>query len=289
MAHTANKYTTGKYYVTGVISRVVNTTYGNVYIQDAEGNEFYVYGLYSADGKTRYDALTSKPGVGDEITVWGVIGTYDAKAAQMKSGWIDEIVACNHEYVVDESKSYDATCKVDGVITKVCSVCNLNTITETIPALGHDTDNGTCGRCGEEIGGAAELVEVTKNLSFASTATRVSQNSTKQVWEQNGITLINDKDKSTSAVANYSNPVRLYQGSKVTITAEGSITKIVFKCNASKYVSPCQTSLKNAGYTVTVSGNNVTVTFTEPVDSVTFSCSAQIRFNSIDVTYLSAQ
>ena len=290
MAHTANNYTTGKYYVTGVISRVINTTYGNVYIQDAEGNEFYVYGLYSADGKTRYDALTSKPGVGDEITVWGVIGTYDAKAAQMKSGWIDEIVACNHEYVVDESKSYDATCKVDGVITKVCSVCNLNTITETIPALGHDTDNGTCGRCGEEIGGT-DLVEVTKTITFDDKSKRTSYSTSKQVWEENGIIVTNDKSASTSNVGDYVKPARFYASSKLTITADGAITKIVFDCNSSSYATALKNSIGTVtGATVTVSSDKVTVTFSEAVDSfVIAKLTAQVRMDGMTITYLSAQ
>ena len=152
LAHASNTYTTDKYYVTGVIVEIANETFGNVYIQDEEGNKFYIYGLYSADGKTQYNALASKPGVGDEITVWGVIGTYDGKTAQMKSGWIDEIVACEHVYEV--TKEVEATCTANGSITKVCTVCELNTITETIEALGHTTEEGTCEKCGEEIGGS---------------------------------------------------------------------------------------------------------------------------------------
>jgi hypothetical protein len=35
-----DKYTTAKYYVTGYISSIANTQYGNVYIVDDEGNEY---------------------------------------------------------------------------------------------------------------------------------------------------------------------------------------------------------------------------------------------------------
>ena len=38
------------YLVAGIITEVYNTTYGNLYIEDAEGNTLYIYGLYSADG-----------------------------------------------------------------------------------------------------------------------------------------------------------------------------------------------------------------------------------------------
>ena len=94
-----NTYTDAKYYVTGVITRIVNTTYGNFYIKDDSGKEFYVYGLYSANGSTRYDAMTTKPGVGDEVTIYGIIGVYNS-AAQMKNAWLDELVVHTHDYSV---------------------------------------------------------------------------------------------------------------------------------------------------------------------------------------------
>lgn len=81
-----NEYTEGKYYVTGVITDVYNTTFGNMKIADANGTEFTVYGTYSADGATRYDSLATKPVVGDTVTVYGVIGKFNAP--QMKNGWI---------------------------------------------------------------------------------------------------------------------------------------------------------------------------------------------------------
>jgi len=146
LAHAKGTYTAGKYYITGVITSIANATYGNVYVQDAEGNTFYIYGLWSYDGKTRYDALATKPGVGDEITVWGVIGTYDTKSAQMKDGWIDDFVVCEHVY--EETERIEATCETAGSITKVCSICKLNTITEKIPA-GHKYENGKCSVCGQ--------------------------------------------------------------------------------------------------------------------------------------------
>ncbi len=82
-----NSYTEGKYYVTGIITEVYNTTYGNMYIKDASGNILTIYGSYSEDGETRYDKLADKPVAGDTITVYGIIGQYNG-TAQMKNGWI---------------------------------------------------------------------------------------------------------------------------------------------------------------------------------------------------------
>ena len=84
-----NQYTDGKVVITGTITEVQNTTYGNVVIADAEGNSILVYGLYNANGTVRYDAMTKAPAVGDTITVLGIVGKYND--AQMKNGWL---VAC---------------------------------------------------------------------------------------------------------------------------------------------------------------------------------------------------
>ena len=59
-------------------------------IKDAEGNILTVYGTWSADGNTRFDALEKKPAVGDTIKVYGIIGQYNG-TPQMKNGWIIEI------------------------------------------------------------------------------------------------------------------------------------------------------------------------------------------------------
>ena len=69
-----------------MITEVKNATYGNVYITDGEGNFLYVYGLNSADGSTRYDAMNPKPDEGDTVTLYGVIGMYTDP--QMKAAWV---------------------------------------------------------------------------------------------------------------------------------------------------------------------------------------------------------
>ena len=84
-----NGYTSGKYYVTGVITEVYQSTYGNMYIADENGNILTIYGTYSADGSVRYDAMTVKPVAGDTVTIYGIVGQYNG-VAQIKSGWITQ-------------------------------------------------------------------------------------------------------------------------------------------------------------------------------------------------------
>ena len=85
MAH--NTYTEIKFKVTGEISSVYNTTFGNMKIVDADGNELTLYGTYNEDGTVRYDAMDVKPVEGDTITIYGILGQYNG-TPQIKNGWI---------------------------------------------------------------------------------------------------------------------------------------------------------------------------------------------------------
>lgn len=122
-------------------------------------------------------------------------------------------------------------------------------------------------------------------LSFASTNQRTSLSTTKQVWQQNGITLTNDKGSSTSNVGDYANPARFYKSSKITVEAPGNITTIKFVCNNSTYATALKSSI---GESATANGSNVTVILNG--SSTTFTIAAlseQVRMNSLTVSYVS--
>ncbi len=70
-----NATTTASYYVKGRIVSIESATYGNLYIEDENGDRFYIWGIYDKKG-TRYDAMTDKPQVGDTIVVTGVLKKY---------------------------------------------------------------------------------------------------------------------------------------------------------------------------------------------------------------------
>ena len=82
-------FTEGKYYVSGVITSITSTMYGNMTISDGT-NEIYVYGTFDADGTNRFDAMANQPKVGDTVTVYGIIGFYNM--AELKNAWIVEII-----------------------------------------------------------------------------------------------------------------------------------------------------------------------------------------------------
>ena len=68
------------YMVTGVIDEIANPTFGNLYINDGEGNRLYVYGCYpgyGATGDNRKNFLeTAGIKVGDVLTMIGYKDTY---------------------------------------------------------------------------------------------------------------------------------------------------------------------------------------------------------------------
>ena len=119
-------------------------------------------------------------------------------------------------------------------------------------------------------------------LSFANKANRTVFTTSQQVWEQNGVKLINDKGSSTSDVADYAGPARFYKSSKLTVEYAG-MTKIEFTCNNGSYATALKSSITTG--TVTVNGSVVTVELGAAADSYVISSlsGGQVRMDSLTV------
>lgn len=157
-------YTTQKYYITGIVTNVYNTTYGNLYLKDADGNQICIYGLYTWDKAVRYDKMDYKPVEGDELTVYTVLGMYGT-TAQGKDAWMDEVVAHEHDY---KAVVTDPGCLTEGYTTHTCSICKDSYVDTKVEALGHTTDAGECERCGLTIGGDAPVVGTLAEFTFGA-------------------------------------------------------------------------------------------------------------------------
>ena len=126
--------------------------------------------------------------------------------------------------------------------------------------------------------------QVTATLTFDSKDKRTEYSTSKQVWEENGIKLTNDKEKSTTNVGDYANPARFYKNSTIKIEAPGYITKIEFNSVTGEKFDFLKDLLPNAS----VNGAIITEVYDGSSTSVSYSLTTgQIQLNSITVTYSS--
>ena len=120
-------------------------------------------------------------------------------------------------------------------------------------------------------------------ISFADVANRTSFSGDAQVWEQNGIKFTNEKAASTNNVADYSNPVRCYQNSNITIEHAKEMTKLVITTAGGKNFNTMTTV---AGATIVIDGTNVTITLDTPATSLTITkLLNQVRISTIEVYF----
>ena len=303
------------YTLTGTITSVTNSTYGNFYLNDGTG-EVLIYGLVGPNAESKYWA-NSGAKVGDDITVKTIrteynnapqgknatfvevktpgtlaFWSFDASAASFTAAGGEKtinvsIYNATSEVVVASNNAQFSAAYANGVLT-ISALEN----TEFEAVEGEITV--TCGSLSQVIGvsqaaavasGGEEKTEVTKELSFVA-ANRDSWDTSKQTWKVEGVTLVNEKGSSTSAVADYVNPARFYKSSKITVTADGNITTIVFDCNSTSYATALKSSITDAN--VSVSSDKVTVTLDGSSNEFVIASltGGQVRMDSMTVTYL---
>ncbi len=187
---------------------------------------------------------------------------------------------CTHKYT---SVVVKPNCISGGFTTYTCSLCGDTYTGDKTNATGHKYSSGKCTVCGATQSTSTSGSSAT--ISFADTANRTEFSTSKQVWKQNGITVTNNKSSASSPIADYSNPGRFYKGSEVVIEYPG-ITKLEINCEGIKEVNKYIEGWLSApsGATATRNGDVVTLVFSSPVNSVTYSSLAsQSRAMSITV------
>ena len=283
-------YTTQKYYITGIVTNVYNTTYGNLYLKDADGNQICIYGLYTWDKAVRYDKMEYKPVEGDELTVYTVLGMYNT-TAQGKDAWMDEVVAHEHDY---KAVVTAPTCTKVGYTTHTCSICDGYYKDAEVPALGHTTESGVCDNCGLTIGGDAAPVEVKVSKSAAdimglaglSTTNGTSVNN-KEIALDGNISIICSQGKAGTAPSYYSPAIRLYQnGATLTVKGTGMKT-IVITVDSSAGDGPISVS---GGTASALTSMKYTITVNEGVDEVVITTTgtdknSRVYVSNIEVVY----
>ena len=280
--YASNEYTENSYYISGTITDVYNTQYGNMYITDGT-NIITVYGLYE-DG-VRYDAMTDKPSKYDAITIYGPVGQYGG-TPQFKNA---ELI----EFTEHECSEYtNATCEK----LAECVVCG-----EKIGELAeHNMVDGVCTVCGHEEG-AAEIVTETATLKYSTaTTTNMTGNNdaSKLGLDATIFSVVGNKGGTNNNCGlNKAGQIRLYgsssngNGSYFTVTsAEGYTIKSI------KITFTNTTNNKNCQLTV---GDDSTVfagastTWEVEINANSFTLknvvkgsTTQIYIASIEITYV---
>ncbi|MBQ2784244.1 MAG: starch-binding protein [Alistipes sp.] len=301
------------YTLKGTITRVANTNYGNFDLTDETGT-IYVYGLYSEDGATNKYWAASGAQLGDDIVISAVRADYNGSAQAGSARflgltspgtlafWSFEATATSFTAAGGDKEIdlaiYNATAEVvttsdnaqfsaayaDGVLT-------ITALENTADEAIEGTITVTCGSLNQTIAvsqaaaSSGDQTAVEAELVF-SEENRTAFSTSQQVFEANNIKVTNDKGSSTSNVADYVAPARFYKNSKVTVTAPGNITTIVFDCNSASYA----TALQNSGLTGTVSVSSKKVTVILDGSSNEYVISSltggQVRMDGVTVTYL---
>ncbi|MBE6583240.1 MAG: hypothetical protein E7648_08285 [Ruminococcaceae bacterium] len=134
-----NTYTANKYYVTGTVKTVGSDKYGNITIEDEDGNTFYLYTVKDNDGNLYEDVTENKPVVGAEATFYGPLGRYNSTTQMNPAVIYVKVTNCEHEY----TNELDATCDKCGeprtvTLPAADSTLDFATITKLGLAQGHN-------------------------------------------------------------------------------------------------------------------------------------------------------
>ena len=281
-----SSYTTQKYYITGIVTNVYNTTYGNLYLKDENGNQICIYGLYTWDKEVRYDKMEYKPVEGDELTVYTILGAYGT-TYQGKDAWVDDVVAHEHNY---ESVVTDPTCLKDGYTTHTCSICKYEYVDSEVAALGHTTDNGTCERCDTVVGGEVNTdpITVSKTIKELITQYGWTGSTTKQSFDLDNVVSVKINGGSNTGKAYNGDHIRIY----ATDTPAGTITisvpegyelvsiKITTQTGTYAFLYVDGTTTDICNKVVEVSGSSVVLKSVK-----NGSDGKQVRVTGIEVTY----
>ncbi len=204
--------------------------------------------------------------VGKEVTIaWDEVA--NATSYYVTCGTQNLTVTdCEADFTMDAySTEYNITvvAKADGYTDSVAATTTV--ITEADPNAGGE--------------------EVTFELSNTATFTN-----SQLTWSQNGITIVQDKGKGSSAVNsdyNTASSMRVYQGHTLTFSSEYNITKVEIATNGKYYGTTATasegtlTNPKTNGCTITWEGssNNFVIT------NGTGQGGEQIRATKITITY----
>ena len=97
-----------RYYIRGVITEMQNEQYGQMVITDETGS-IMIYGTYSADGSQKFNEMTDKPTVGDEVLIHGTLQNYKGNTKEIQNGRLIGFISNAEEAPKPELPAFDST------------------------------------------------------------------------------------------------------------------------------------------------------------------------------------
>lgn len=271
---------------------VGGTQYGNSTKLTATATSYTFTGSASGEVEFKYTQTSSKA-----LYIKSIAITYE-------NGPVKETVAtpvispASKEFNKGETVNVSITTKTEGATIHYTTNGDTPTVESAVYSAPFDVDCTTTIKAiavkddynNSEVASATYTMidpnAKTGTISFASTAQRVSQSTSQQVWSYDKITFTNNKGSSQTNVADYSKPVRLYEGSSIVIESSGgNITQILFDCNSAEYATELKNSIGDAA-TVTVSDDKVTVILDGKSNRFEIAkLTKQVRLDELTVTY----
>lgn len=298
------------YQITGVISNITNTTFGNFDLTDETGT-VYIYGIKDADGNNIWSSLGLVDG--DTLTIQGNRGVYNSSPQMVNGVYVSHDVnntsrilsISNDEINFNATaSSQDVTVTVAGNAATLSAIASESWITAvpngTTVSISVSENTLASDRTGTvtiTYGETSKTVTVNQ-VAAGATAEQTVEIDLTTVWSaktdftegttytlKEGILDMTFKQKNNSSTSNYygSGQMRLYKNDVFTFSSTKNLKSVVFTCTGASYsktgtVSTGSHTSSNSVVTWTAS-NNTTKSF-----DVTLSGSAW-RITGIAVTY----
>ena len=257
---------------------VLEYVYERIYVDKVEGAELAMYEalLAYADAADAYFNPDDEAGIGDLVYVNTTDCTFN-------DGATSGLVTNGDTVYFETDKTAEAGYEVKFVIT------NLEKNTETKISAEKMSEEGYIVNSSISVKAVVEESNdgpVTESMNIYANKGDLGTDTIS--WTNGNITVTNNKASSTTDIrTSDTDHFRVYAKSELVISCNGKLQTVVITTTGSTYATALKTSLTNAGYTVSVSGNVVTVTLDSTVSTITFTASAQTRINKVEVTYIS--
>ena len=251
----------GKYYVEGTVTEVVDAKNGSFVITDAEGYTFFIRMPVDADGLSHANWV-SKVVVGDVVSVYGTPKT--------TSGWNTTIKAGMQGGVLTflEKHPHDFTFKPAGCSDPAYCACG-QPYGEPLGCADTDGDD-LCDDCGKNVKYAFEYIEIrTDNGSGVHDATALTY-----TWGNDNFGVQVAKASGGNLYTTSKDHMRLYKGNTLTlINKNGLAVKmiIVHLTNATnvgyfeKFLTGYEYTVDSEKFTISIAVDSVeNIVFTNP-------------------------